>query len=72
MLQHIVYHLKQAIDNKGPKFVIFSAHDTTILSLASAFNFVTLKCVMSNFFDGVENSEDCINKYPQFATNLVI
>jgi hypothetical protein len=27
---------------------------------------------MSNFFDGVDNSEDCINKYPQFATNLVL
>jgi hypothetical protein len=72
MIQAILYQMKQAMDNKGPKFVIFSAHDTTILSLASAFKFISLKCVMSNFFDGVDNSEDCINKYPQFATNLVL
>jgi hypothetical protein len=64
--------MKQAQAGTGPKIVLFSAHDTTILSIAMAFKLISIECLMEAYFNGVDNSRTCINSYPQFATNLVI
>ena len=72
MLQNTLYRMRQARDKKGPKLVLFSAHDTTILSLLAAFNMANIPCIMEMFFSGTNNSDACISDYPQFATNLIL
>lgn len=71
LLQSIVNNMKQAIINKGPRLILYSAHDTTLLSLNSALQMVTIKCVMDYFYNGVDNFETCINQYPMFASNII-
>jgi len=34
--------MKQAIVNQGPKLVLFSAHDTNIMSFSSALQLMTV------------------------------
>ena len=55
-----------------PKMVLFSAHDTTILTFGAALNFLNMDCLIDYFYNGANNSETCINQYPDFATNYVI
>jgi hypothetical protein len=64
--------MKQAQARTGPKLVLFSAHDTTVLSLALAFKLISIECLIDAYFNGVDNSKTCINNFPQFATNLII
>ena len=45
--------MKQAIANQGPKLVLLSAHDTTLLSFNVALNFVNIQCIMAHYYDGV-------------------
>ena len=68
----MLYNMKQRIIGKGPRMVLYSAHDTTILSFGTALNFLNIDCLMSYFYDGVDNSDSCINQFPIFATNYVI
>ena len=72
MLEHIVYNIKQRIVDKGPRMILYSAHDTTLLSLASALNFVNMDCLLQYFYNGVNNSQTCINQYPVFASNFIV
>ena len=46
LLQVMLYNMKQSIIGKGPKMVIYSAHDTTILSLGAALNFLNISCLL--------------------------
>jgi hypothetical protein len=71
LLQNTIYRMKEAQTGTGPKLVLFSAHDTTITSVAVALNLVNIPCLMDNFFNGVDNSKTCIINYPQFATNII-
>jgi hypothetical protein len=64
--------MKQAMEGKGPRLVLYSAHDTTILAFAAALNFLNLDCIMASFFDQVSNEDTCISKYPSFASNFVL
>lgn len=54
-LQTIVYNMKQAIIGKGPKMILFSAHDTTLMSLWAAFNLTNIACLTEYYLDGVQN-----------------
>ena len=45
--------MKQAISNNGPKLVLLSAHDTTLLSFLSAINLINIQCIMNYFYDGI-------------------
>ena len=64
--------MKQAIIKKGPRMVLYSAHDTTLLSLATALNFTNINCLIEYFYEGKNNSDVCINAYPPFASNFII
>lgn len=63
--------MKQAIIGKGPRIVLFSAHDTTLMSLWSALKWTSIDCLMKYFYEGVDNSDTCIQKYPSFASNVI-
>ena len=52
--------------------VLFSAHDTTLLSFGTALNLVNIPCLMDYFYEGKNNSDNCINQFPPFASNYVI
>lgn len=71
-MQAIVNNMRLAISNEGPKMVLYSAHDTTLLSLNTALNFVNLNCLYEYFANGVSNNDTCINTYPIFASNIVV
>jgi hypothetical protein len=71
LLQNTIYRMKEAKAGNGPKLVLFSAHDTTVLSITSALKLVDIPCVMDRFFNGANNSDTCISEYPQFATNVI-
>jgi hypothetical protein len=43
--------MKQAQVGTGPKIVLFSAHDTTILSIAMAFKLISIECLMEAYFN---------------------
>lgn len=72
LLQNTIYRMREARAGRGPKFVFFSAHDTTILSLLTAFNMVSVSCLMDNFFNSKQNQDTCMTSYPQFAANIVL
>jgi len=64
--------MKQAIIKKGPRMVLYSAHDTTILSFGTALNFTNIGCLMEYFYEGKSNKDVCITDYPPFSTNYII
>lgn len=72
LLQNTLYRMREARAGRGPKLVLFSAHDTTILSVLIAFNMINIPCVMDNFFTSNKNVDNCVTIYPQFATNIVL
>jgi hypothetical protein len=63
--------MQAAINNQGPRIVLYSAHDTNIASVNSALNFVNVQCLIAYFLDNVDNQDTCIFKNPSFATNIV-
>ena len=56
LLQNIIYRMKQAQAGTGPKLVLFSAHDDTLLSVALMFKLISVECLMDAFYEGVDNS----------------
>ena len=64
--------MKAAIDNKGPRIVIYSAHDSNIISFNAALNFTNLNCLMAYFYDNADNEDTCIVKFPSFAANMIL
>ena len=72
LLQNTLYRMREARAGRGPKLVLFSAHDTTILSLLAAFNMINVPCIVDSFLNSKQNSDTCVTAYPQFATNLVL
>lgn len=71
LLQNTLYRMREAIAGRGQKLVLFSAHDTTILSLLSAFNMINIPCIMNSFLND-KDVDNCVTAYPQFATNIVL
>jgi hypothetical protein len=63
--------MKQAIIGKGPRVVLFSAHDTTLMSLWAALKWISIECLMKYFYEGVDNADTCIQKNPAFASNVI-
>lgn len=63
--------MRRALSSSGPKIVLYSAHDTTILMLLSALNLTNLKCLQDNFNNAKNSSDTCIIEYPTFASNIV-
>lgn len=47
--------MQAAINNKGPRIVLYSAHDTNIAAVSSALNFVNVQCLIAYFLDNVDN-----------------
>ena len=72
LLQNTLYRMREARAGRGPKLVLFSAHDTTIISVLAAFNMISIPCLMDNFFNSKQNQDTCVTGYPQFATNIVL
>ena len=68
----MLYNMKQSIIGQGPKMVIYSAHDTTILSFGAALNFVNINCLLEYYYNGADNADTCLTTWPPFATNYVI
>ena len=71
LLEKMLYNMKQRMIGKGPHLVLFSAHDTTILSFGRAMDFLNIGCLME-YFQGNNNEASCINQYPIFATNYLV
>jgi hypothetical protein len=44
-MQTIVNNMKQAIIKKGPRIVLYSGHDTTLLGFAVALNLTNIDCI---------------------------
>jgi hypothetical protein len=47
--------MKAAMAKNGPRIILYSAHDTNILSFNSALNFVNLSCLIAYFYENVNN-----------------
>ena len=72
LLKNILHNMNEAISRKGPRIVLYSAHDSTLLSFGSALNFTNINCVIDHFYNGKENSDTCIYGFPVFGSNYVI
>jgi len=72
LFQATIQNMKNAIAGKGPKLVLYSAHDTTVLSFNAALELFNLNCVMDYYFKHVDNKDSCLNQYPPFATNIIV
>lgn len=55
LLKNTLYRMREAKAGRGPKLVLFSGHDTTILSVLTAFNMINPPCLMDNFFNSKPN-----------------
>lgn len=49
LLRKTVSNIKAAIEGKGPKMVLYSAHDTIIVVLANVMKLMSLECIMDSF-----------------------
>jgi len=47
--------MRDAINGSGPKMVLYSAHDTTILAFSAAFKLLSVKCIADNFYGNIHN-----------------
>jgi len=67
------YINKKANGQTDLKFVLLSAHDTTLLTLLSAFGITTKDCLLANYRADKSNKdipyENCV--YPQYASNII-
>ena len=72
LVEKTLYNIKQAIAGKGQRMILYSAHDTTVLSFNSALGLLSLSCIMEAFYDSANNSETCLSKFPPFATSVVV
>lgn len=59
LLQRTMNNIKAGIEGNGPKIVLYSAHDTTIVLLTMVMKLVSLECVMDNFYNKTDNSDTC-------------
>ena len=64
--------MKRAIDYKDVQWIVYSAHDTTIMNILAAMNLTNVACIYEAYLKkDNHNNDKCISKYPGFAANIV-
>ena len=63
--------MQRAISNSGPRLVIYSGHDWTILNIILVLELTSIECFMEHFYNGTVH-EDCIDEFPIFTTNVLL
>lgn len=72
LFENIVINFKLAVAGKGPKLVLYSAHDTTVAMVLATFNLTNVNCINDRFIRNSSNLETCISEYPRFASNFIL
>lgn len=55
----------------GPKLIIYSGHDWTVLNIILILKLTSLDCFMDSFYNGTVD-QDCIDEFPIFTSNVLI
>jgi hypothetical protein len=50
IFKETITNFKKAINETGPKLILYSAHDTTIAMMLTALNLVNIKCINDKIF----------------------
>ena len=70
LIANTITNIKQAINNKGPKIVLYSAHDITLAVVLSAFNITNVECIVQSFIFN-KTLENCHTVYPEFTSAII-
>ncbi len=49
IFKETIKNIKKAINETGPKLILYSAHDTTIAMMLAALNLVNIKCINDKY-----------------------
>ena len=68
-----INNIKSAISNPdGVQFVIYSAHDTTIMNFLVALNLTNVECVYEAFTKNItKNTPTCVVVYPSYTSQII-
>lgn len=55
LFQKIVKNLKSVIAGKGPKLILYSAHDTTVGMVLATFNLTNVNCINDKYLKDAPN-----------------